>query len=125
MVHGSGPRGPSGAKSSLKRLLLLREGRRKFYISSPRPCWTDFDRIQLVSVPLFLFSATFFPLSVLPRWLQLVVHWLPLCPGVALCRGFSLGQLPWGMVPQAAYLAALAIAAGIVGRRRVTQLLTP
>jgi hypothetical protein len=65
------------------------------------------------------------PFSVLPRWLQLVVQCLPLSPGVALCRGFSLGQLSWGMAIQAAYLVALAIGAGLVGRRRVTGLLTP
>jgi lipooligosaccharide transport system permease protein len=87
--------------------------------------WTDFDKIQLVILPLFLFSATFYPLSVLPRWLQLVVQCLPLYPGVALCRAFSLGQLSWGLSAQAAYLVALCIAAGLVGRRRVTSLLTP
>lgn len=87
--------------------------------------WTDFDKIQLVSLPLFLFSATFYPLSVLPRWLQLVVECLPLYPGVALCRAFSLGQLSWGLVAQAAYLVVLAAVAGVIGRRRVTRLLTP
>jgi lipooligosaccharide transport system permease protein len=87
--------------------------------------WTDFDKIQLVILPLFLFSGTFYPLSVLPRWLQLVVEWLPLYPGVALCRGFSLGQLSWGMAGQATYLLVLAIGAGAIGRRRVTKLLTP
>lgn len=87
--------------------------------------WTDFDKIQLASMPLFLFSATFFPLSVLPRGLQVVVEWLPLYPGVALCRAFSLGQLSWGLAPQAAYLVALAVVAGLIGQRRVKKLLTP
>jgi lipooligosaccharide transport system permease protein len=87
--------------------------------------WTDFDKITLVILPLFLFSATFYPLYVLPRWLQLVVQCLPLYPGVSLCRAFSLGQLSWGLAAQAAYLVALTIAAGLVGRRRVTSLLTP
>ncbi len=87
--------------------------------------WTDFDKIQLVSLPLFLFSATFYPLSVLPRWLQLIVEWLPLYPGVALCRAFSLGQLSWGMAGQGAYLLGLALVGGAIGRRRVTKLLTP
>jgi len=87
--------------------------------------WTDFDKIQLVSLPMFLFSATFFPLYVLPRGLQLVVQILPLYPAVALCRAFSLGQLSWGLLGQAAYLLALAVVAGLVGRRRVTGLLTP
>jgi lipooligosaccharide transport system permease protein len=87
--------------------------------------WTDFDKIQLVVLPLFLFSATFYPLSELPRWVQVIVQCLPLYPGVSLCRGFSLGQLSWPMAAQAGYLAALAIGAGLIARRRVTGLLTP
>jgi lipooligosaccharide transport system permease protein len=87
--------------------------------------WTDFDKVQLVSMPLFLFSATFYPLSDLPRLLQLLVEAMPLYPGVALCRQLSLGQPSWGAVPDVAYLAALTAVAALVGRRRVTRLLTP
>ncbi len=59
-------------------------------------------------IPLFLFSGTFFPLSQLPRWLQFVAYATPLYHGVALCRGFVLGDLGWiaGAV-HAAYLVAL------------------
>jgi len=60
--------------------------------------WTDFDKITIVSMPLFLFSATFYPLSELPRWLQLVVEALPLYPGVDLCRQLSLGHPSVGAV---------------------------
>ena len=87
--------------------------------------WTDFDKIQLVVMPLFLFSATFYPLSILPRWLQLVVEALPLYPGVALCRELSLGQIPVDALGDVAYLAVLTVVALAVGRRRVARLLTP
>lgn len=50
---------------------------------------------------------------------------LPFYPGVSLCRAVSLGQLSSGLAPQAAYLVALTIAAGLVGRRLVTFLLDP
>ena len=87
--------------------------------------WTDFDKVQMVAMPLFLFSATFYPLSELPRWLQLVVEALPLYPGVALCRQFSLGHPSASAFGYIIYLSVLALLAGEVSRRRVTKLLTP
>jgi lipooligosaccharide transport system permease protein len=65
-------------------------------------------------IPLFLFSGTFFPVTQLPRWLQIVADVTPLYHGVALCRGFVLGDLGFaaGLV-HAAYLVAL-VAAGYV-----------
>ena len=69
--------------------------------------------IRFGSVPLMLFSGTFFPSSSLPGWLRLVAYATPLWHGVALCRGLSLGNadLP-GALGDVAYLAGLA-AAGI------------
>jgi lipooligosaccharide transport system permease protein len=32
--------------------------------------WQDFEFLEPVQLPLFLFSATFYPLSVYPHWLQ-------------------------------------------------------
>ncbi|MGA3219767.1 MAG: ABC transporter permease [Acidimicrobiales bacterium] len=87
--------------------------------------WTDFDKITIVSMPLFLFSATFYPLSELPRWLQLVVEALPLYPGVDLCRQLCLGHPSVGAVGDVVYLLALSLVALEVGRRRVTHLLAP
>jgi lipooligosaccharide transport system permease protein len=59
-------------------------------------------------VPLMLFSATFFPLSQLPGWLQPVAYATPLWHGVELCRGLSLGTLtPGAAAIHAGYLLAL------------------
>ncbi|HSZ40439.1 MAG TPA: ABC transporter permease [Trebonia sp.] len=75
-------------------------------------------------VPLMLFSATFFPLSRLPGWLQPVAYATPLWHGVALCRGLSLGTLTLGAAAiHVGYLAALAAlgiwAGGRTYRRRL------
>ncbi|HXZ82154.1 MAG TPA: ABC transporter permease [Acidimicrobiales bacterium] len=69
-------------------------------------------------IPLFLFSGTFFPVAQLPRWLQFVAYATPLYHGVALCRGFVIGDLGWaaGMV-HASYLVALAVAGYLVALR--------
>jgi lipooligosaccharide transport system permease protein len=44
-------------------------------------------------IPLFLFSGTFFPVTQLPGWLQVVAEVTPLYHGVALCRDLTLGHL--------------------------------
>jgi len=75
-------------------------------------------------IPLFLFSATFFPLSQLPAWLRPVAYVTPLWHGVALCRGLSLGTLDAGAAAiHVGYLVALAVlgiwAGGRTYRRRL------
>ena len=68
-------------------------------------------------IPMFLFSGTFFPISQLPQWLQVVAYVTPLYHGVTLCRDFTLGQVGWADVGHAAYLCAL-VAVGYVASRR-------
>ena len=53
--------------------------------------WQDFDMVSLAFIPLFLFSATFYPLTVYPGWLQAVVRCTPLYQGVVLVRAADLG----------------------------------
>lgn len=47
----------------------------------------------LVATPLYFFSGTFFPISVLPEWLQPVAWAAPLTPLVELARGMASGEL--------------------------------
>ena len=69
-------------------------------------------------IPLFLFSGTFFPVSQLPGWIRPLAYATPLWHGVALCRSLSLGTPdPGGALVHVAYLAALAVAGLIIGRR--------
>jgi lipooligosaccharide transport system permease protein len=43
--------------------------------------------------PLFLFSGVFFPVSQLPRWLEVAAWLTPLFHGVELIRGLTLGTI--------------------------------
>ena len=79
--------------------------------------WQDFDLVQLVLMPLFLFSATFYPLDVYPTALQAVVVLSPLYHGVELVRGLMLGVLGPGLLVHVAVLVAL----GLVGVRFAAQ----
>jgi lipooligosaccharide transport system permease protein len=85
--------------------------------------WTDFDLVQLVLLPLFLFSTTFYPLSTYPRWLQLVVECTPLFHGVVLVRDLTLGTVGPAVLGHAAYLAVLGVIGVAVAGRRVRVLL--
>ena len=87
--------------------------------------WQDFDMISLAFIPLFLFSATFYPLTVYPGWLQAVVRCTPLYQGVVLERAADLGLFNWVLILHVAYLLAMAVGGVAVTRRRLGQLLLP
>lgn len=61
--------------------------------------------IFLFITPMFLFGGTFFPLSNLPVWAQVVAHTLPLTHLVALCRGVALGGWSMGLFYSLLYLS--------------------
>ena len=85
--------------------------------------WQDFDMVQLVSLPLFLFSATFYPLDVYPPLLQQLTRISPLYHGVELIRGFTIGVLDVTMLGHAAFLIAMAAVGMTIAARRLEKLL--
>ncbi|MGH9021401.1 MAG: ABC transporter permease [Acidimicrobiales bacterium] len=87
--------------------------------------WQDFDLLTLVQLPLFLFSATFFPITLYPRWLGAIVACSPLYQSAALLRGLALGQFSWVMVPRAGYLVVIALAGLALAARRFRAILAP
>ena len=87
--------------------------------------WQDFDMISLAIVPLFLFSGVFYPLSLYPDWLRLVVTVTPLYQGVALLRGLDTGVVGPVLFVHAAYLSVLGTVGLIGASRRLGRLLLP
>lgn len=87
--------------------------------------WQDFDMVLLGILPLFLFSATFYPLTVYPGWLQAVVRCTPLYQGVAVLRGADLGIFDWAMVGHVGYLVVMGLIGMLVTSRRLSALLLP
>jgi lipooligosaccharide transport system permease protein len=85
--------------------------------------WQDFEFVQLVLLPLFLFSTTFYPLSTYPGWLQVVVQCTPLYHGIELVRGLVTGDVAWSLLGHVAYLAVLGLIGLAVGARRLSGLL--
>lgn len=85
--------------------------------------WQDFDKITLGQLPLFLFSGTFFPVSVFPGWLRWVVEATPLYRGVVLCRELCTGSVTAASVVSVGYLVVMGVLGLLVVRRRLDRLL--
>jgi lipooligosaccharide transport system permease protein len=85
--------------------------------------WKDFDLMQLVLLPLFLFSGSFFPITAYPRPLQLVVEATPLYHGVDLVRGLTTGHLHPGMAGDVLYFVVLGALGIILTSSRIRRLL--
>jgi lipooligosaccharide transport system permease protein len=81
--------------------------------------WQDFEYVQLVIVPMFLFSGTFYPLDTYPTGLQWIVQATPLYQGVVLCRGFATGSIGAELVVATCYLAAMGTLGMWVASRRL------
>ena len=80
--------------------------------------WQDFEYVTLASLPLFLFSATFFPIEAFPAPVQWIVEATPLYRGVVLVRELTTGVVTWESAVSVVYLVAMGlIGLAIVGRR--------
>ena len=87
--------------------------------------WVDFDYVTLALVPLFLFSATFFPLTRYPAGLQAVIRCTPLYQGVVIVRGLVVGDVHWTLAVNALYLFLMGALGLRVAARRIGRLLQP
>ena len=85
--------------------------------------WQDFDLIQLLVLPMFLFSGTFYPISAYPDALRILVQLTPLWQGVDLVRALVTGGVDAGVVWHVAYLAAMGLAGLTIVARRLDRLL--
>jgi len=85
--------------------------------------WQDFDTVQLVQLPMFLFSATFYPLSVYPVAIQWVVRFSPLYHAIVLIRSLTLGTVGPTNLLDAGYLVVLGCFGIWLARRRMAGLL--
>ncbi len=85
--------------------------------------WQDFEYVTLITLPMFLFSATFYPLSTYPDGLQWVVRLSPLYHAAALMRELVTGYVGWGSIVHVVVLGALGTAGLLVTGRRLEKLL--
>lgn len=78
---------------------------------------------RFVIIPLYLLGGAFFPIDKLPLALQALAWATPLAHGIALCRGFVLGNLSLtdgvlhAAVPLAYFIGGLLIARALLTKR--------
>ena len=80
-----------------------------FAITTHLRSWKDFDFLFIVLTPLFLFSATFYPVEIYPGALRWIVELSPLTRGTHLVRSLCFGNLNLFMLVDIAYLSAISL----------------
>jgi lipooligosaccharide transport system permease protein len=85
--------------------------------------WQDFEFIQLAIMPMFLFSATFFPVERFEGPLRWLIEVTPLYRGVVLCRELTTGAVSWDSAISVVYLATMGTIGLMVVSRRLGKML--
>jgi lipooligosaccharide transport system permease protein len=85
--------------------------------------WQDFDLINIVVLPMFLFSATFYPITAYPPALQALVEITPLYQGVDLIRSLSVGYITPILLVHVIYLTVMGVIGLVITSRRLDKLL--
>jgi lipooligosaccharide transport system permease protein len=86
--------------------------------------WQDFDLVFVITLPLFLFSGTFFPISVYPPVLRTVAEFSPLYRGVHMLRSLTTGNIdPVLVTVDIVYLTVLGLIGLAITSRRLGNLL--
>jgi lipooligosaccharide transport system permease protein len=85
--------------------------------------WADFAFIELCTLPMFLFSATFVPASEYPHRAEWILPLTPLYHGVQLLRALTLGDVTPLVLVNVAYLVAMTALFFALADRKLTKLL--
>ena len=85
--------------------------------------WQDFEYVMLAVVPMFLFSATFFPVERYAGVVRWIVEATPLYRAVVLLRELCTGAVTTASLVSVVYLATLGCIGMWVVSRRLDRLL--
>jgi lipooligosaccharide transport system permease protein len=85
--------------------------------------WADFAFVELFTLPMFLFSATFVPADEYPTAAQWLLPLTPLYHGVHMLRALMLGDVDWTVLPNVAFLVAMTGIFLVLADRRLAKLL--
>lgn len=91
-------------------------------ITSFMKTFQQMDWINFIMLPMFLFSATFYPLSVYPQPIQWLIQAMPLWHGVALLRELSVGLFGWGMLVHLGYYLVMIVLGLVLTTARLRKL---
>lgn len=78
--------------------------------------------INIVLLPMFLFSGSFYPLTIYPGWLQAFIKALPLWHGISLIRAVMLGMISTALIPHILYFVVMTVIGLFFTTSRLTKL---
>lgn len=109
---------------ALPAVLLIAFGFASFGmgITSYMKTFQQMDWINFVMLPMFLLSATFYPITVYPDWIQVIIRAMPLWQGVDLVRGLTTGDVNPGMLLHVLYFAVMIAIGLVITTRRLRAL---
>ncbi len=78
-------------------------------VTSYLKSFQQMDVVNFVMLPMFLFSATLYPIEVFPEALQWFIKAMPLWHGVELMRHLAFGFLSWPTAGHALYFVVMTV----------------
>jgi lipooligosaccharide transport system permease protein len=78
--------------------------------------------VNFFMLPMFLFSGTFYPLSIYPDWLRMIIEALPLWQAIQLERDLTLGTVGWSTLAHVAYFAVMIVGGLYFTTKRLSAL---
>ena len=91
-------------------------------VTSYMKSWQQLEIVNVVLLPMFLFSGSFYPLSVFPEWLQTVIRLFPLAHAIDLVRGLTLGNISWALLGHAMYFVVMIVVGLFFTTKRLNAL---
>ena len=78
--------------------------------------------INISLLPIFLFSGSFYPLSVFPEWAQIIIKTLPLWHAIEMIRNLSLGIINISLLGHIAYFLVMVVVGLFFTTKRLNAL---
>ena len=78
-------------------------------VTSYMKSFQQLEIVNMILLPMFLFSGSFYPITVFPQWLQFVVNLLPLSHAIDLVRGLCLGHINFALAGHALYFVVMIV----------------
>ena len=80
------------------------------------------DWVNFFMLPMFLFSGTFYPLTIYPDWLRVIIECLPLYQAIELIRSLTLGNIGWDLLGHVLYFVVMITLGLVFTTKRLTAL---
>ena len=91
-------------------------------VTSYMKSYQQLEVVNVVLLPMFLFSGSFYPLDVFHEWLQTIIRLFPLAHAIDLVRGLTLGNISWALVGHAMYFVVMIVVGLFFTTRRLNAL---